>query len=103
MNWACSSRGRTVFRHEGAARALGVMICFDWYFPEAARSLALRGAQIILHPANLVLPFCQDAMITRCLENRVFAVTANSGGAEMRQGRPMPSPAAARSPARRHL
>lgn len=78
------------FVTEGAGARLGVMICFDWYFPEAARSLALRGAQIILHPANLVLPFCQDAMITRCLENRVFAVTANRGGAEMRQGRPMP-------------
>jgi predicted amidohydrolase len=68
---------------------LGMMVCFDWYFPESARSLALLGAQIILHPANLVLPFCQSAMITRCLENRVFAVTANRGGAEDRQGKEM--------------
>ncbi|MDP8225714.1 MAG: nitrilase-related carbon-nitrogen hydrolase [Candidatus Lernaella stagnicola] len=68
---------------------LGMMICFDWYFPESARSLGLLGAQIILHPANLVLPFCQDAMVTRCLENRVFAVTANRGGSEFRAGREM--------------
>lgn len=60
----------------------GVMICFDWFFPETARSLALRGAQLILHPANLVLPWCQDSMITRSLENHVFTVTANRSGEE---------------------
>lgn len=61
---------------------LGVMICFDWFFPEMARSLALRGAQIILHPANLVLPYCQRAMITRSIENRIFTATANRTGSE---------------------
>lgn len=61
---------------------VGVMICFDWIFPEMARSLALRGAQIILHPANLVLPFCQKAMVTRSIENRVFTATANRCGEE---------------------
>jgi len=60
----------------GRAR-VGVMICFDWVYPESARSLALQGADVLLHPSNLVLPHCQDAMRTRCLENRVFAVTAN--------------------------
>jgi predicted amidohydrolase len=74
---------------EARGLRLGMMICFDWYFPESARSLTLRGAQIILHPSNLVLPFCQDAMITRCLENRVFAVTANRGGEETRAGKRM--------------
>ena len=63
---------------------LGVMICFDWFFPESARLLALRGADVICHCANLVLPFCQAGMITRCLENRVFAVTANRTGSETR-------------------
>lgn len=63
---------------------LGIMICYDWIFPEAMRILALKGAEIICHPANLVLPYCQDAMITRCLENRVFAVTANRMGSEQR-------------------
>jgi len=63
---------------------LGIMICFDWFFPESARLLALRGADIICHCANLVLPFCQDGMMIRCLENRVFAVTANRTGSESR-------------------
>lgn len=61
---------------------IGMMICFDWQFPEAARSLALKGAQIICHPTNLVLPWCQEAMKTRSLENRVFSITSNRTGTE---------------------
>jgi len=63
---------------------IGIMICFDWIFPEAARSLALQGADIICHPVNLVLPYCQEAMITRSIENGVFTVTANRVGIEER-------------------
>ena len=63
---------------------IGMMICFDWFFPEVARYLALKGADIICHPANLVLPYCPQAMITRCIENRVFAITANRIGIEKR-------------------
>lgn len=61
----------------------GMMICFDWIFPEAARTLALMGAQVILHPANLVLPYCQRAMYARAIENRVFIATANRVGKEI--------------------
>lgn len=61
---------------------IGMMICFDWIFPESVRTLALGGAQIIAHPANLVLPYCQDAMITRSIENKVFTITANRIGQE---------------------
>jgi len=67
----------------GLAR-VGIMICFDWRFPETARTLALKGADIIAHPSNLVLKHCPDAMITRCLENRVFAITADRVGEEAR-------------------
>jgi predicted amidohydrolase len=65
---------------------LGMMVCFDWIFPEVCRHLALKGAQIICHPANLVMPYCQQAMITRSLENRVFTITANRIGEENRGG-----------------
>ncbi|MCX6252584.1 MAG: acyltransferase [Bacteroidetes bacterium] len=63
---------------------IGIMICFDWIFPEVTRSLALQGAQIIAHPSNLVMPHCQAAMVTRCIENRVFSITANRIGTEKR-------------------
>jgi predicted amidohydrolase len=63
---------------------IGIMICFDWIFPEVARVLALQDAEILCHPSNLVLSYCQQAMLTRCLENRVFAVTANRYGTDSR-------------------
>ena len=67
---------------------LGVMICFDWLFPEALRSLALSGATVVAHPANWVLPFGPQGMILRSVENRLFTVTANRVGTEARGGLP---------------
>ncbi len=64
---------------------VGVMICFDWAFPEAARTLALMGADVIAHPSNLVLNYCQEAMITRSIENHIFTITANRIGTETLQ------------------
>jgi len=78
------NRTPEVFEFRGAR--LGIMVCFDWIFPETARCLALKGAHIICHPANLVMPYCQAAMITRSLENRVFSITANRIGEEKRDG-----------------
>jgi predicted amidohydrolase len=63
---------------------VGMMICFDWAFPEAARTLMLQGADVICHPSNLVLTYCQGAMVVRCIENLLFAVTANRYGTERR-------------------
>ena len=76
-----------VIEHDGMR--VGTMICFDWMFPESARTLALRGADVIAHPSNLVLPgWCQRAMCIRALENRVFTVTSNRYGEEARTPRP---------------
>ena len=61
---------------------LGLAVCFDWIFPELFRTLALLGAEIICHSANLVLPHCQKAMVTRSVENRIFTITANRVGTE---------------------
>ena len=83
------SPGDSGFRVWDIGRArIGVMICFDWYYPEAARTLALQGAEIVCHPSNLILPHCPDAMVTRSLENRIFSITANRIGQEARGGKP---------------
>lgn len=66
---------------------IGILICFDWYFPEATRILALEGMQILCHPSNLVLPHCPRSMATRSLENRVFTLTCNRTGFEEKDGR----------------
>ena len=62
---------------------VGMLVCFDWIFPEALRVLALKGADIICHPANLVLPgLAQRGVVVRALENRVFVILTNRTGTE---------------------
>jgi len=61
---------------------IGMLICFDWMFPEAWRTLALKGASVIAHPSNLVLPFCQSVTPSYSLINRIFIATANRLGTE---------------------
>jgi predicted amidohydrolase len=62
---------------------IGMLICFDWMFPEVWRILALKGADIICHPSNLVIPgLCQKAVPVHSVCNRVFVVTANRIGVE---------------------
>ncbi len=78
--------GDTGFRvWETSIGRIGIMICFDWFFPESMRTLALLGAEIVAHPSNLVLPYCPHAMPFRCLENRIYAITANRVGEEKRR------------------
>lgn len=84
-NWFTpGNKSPDVFEIEGSFGKIkiGMMICFDWFFPETARTLALKGAEIICHPSNLVLTYCQRAMFTRAVENRVFTITANRTGTE---------------------
>jgi predicted amidohydrolase len=62
---------------------IGIQVCFDWMYPEAWRILALKGADIICHPANLVLPgLAQRAVPIHALINKVFTITANRVGEE---------------------
>ena len=72
----------TLTDRRGTSYRLGVMVCFDWLFPEAARTLALQGADVIAHPSNLVLPHCPQSMPLRALENGAFTITANRTGEE---------------------
>jgi predicted amidohydrolase len=76
--------GFPIFDIQGAK--VGMMVCFDWIFPESVRSLALGGAEIICHPANLVLPYCPAAAVTRALENHVYYLLADRTGEEQREG-----------------
>lgn len=59
---------------------LGALVCFDLNFPEAARSLALDGAEIIMWPTMWSQPRAHytDAILrARAIENKVFLVAAN--------------------------
>ncbi len=63
---------------------IGVMICYDWRFPESARTLALKGADIIVCPSNLVTDVWHISMPSRALENKVYLAVANRTGEEAR-------------------
>ncbi len=78
--------GDTGFRvWNTAIGRVGILICYDLRFPEAMRSLALAGADIIALPTNWPdgsqnAP--QFVTRTRALENRVFVLACNRCGEE---------------------
>jgi predicted amidohydrolase len=63
---------------------IGTMICYDWRFPEASRTLGLLKADIIVCPSNLVTDVWHIAMPARALENKVYLAVANRTGTEKR-------------------
>ena len=65
---------------------IGQAICFDWYFSESFRTLALLGADLIAHCTNIVMPYFQRAAFARAIENKVYIATSNRIGTEERDG-----------------
>lgn len=64
---------------------IGILICFDQRQPEAARVLALKGAELIVLPTNWPegAENSADIMsIARAAENRVFYAACNRVGRE---------------------
>jgi predicted amidohydrolase len=65
---------------------VGVVLCFEAWFPETSRILALKGAQVLCHPANFGGPWSLDMIRVRAMENVVYTVTANRIGREHQGG-----------------
>ncbi|MCL1967003.1 MAG: carbon-nitrogen hydrolase [Fibromonadales bacterium] len=74
---------------------LGVLICWDQWFPEAARILALQGADILVYPTAIgwdlhepkkiyerQLDSWQTVMRGHAIANRLFVLAANRTGKE---------------------
>lgn len=64
---------------------IGIMICFDAGFPETARMLALRGAELLVSPAAFAHPdkYRWDIYFpARALENGCFVAGVNRTGQE---------------------
>jgi len=64
---------------------LGVLICYDMRPPEATRSLALQGAEIVILPTNWPVGAETSAdhiCIARAAENKVFFAACNRAGRE---------------------
>jgi predicted amidohydrolase len=73
-----------------SAGRIGVVICYDAFFPELMRSLALRGAELIAAPANVPvlgpvlepLPVEVVAAVAAAAQNRVFVAQCDRDGDE---------------------
>ncbi len=70
---------------------LGIGICWDQWFPETARALALKGAQLIMYPTAIgsepvlvtdSMPHWQRTMQGHAAANIVPVVAANRHGSE---------------------
>ena len=60
---------------------LGIMICYDREYPESARILMLKGAELILVPNDCVSMVPRlNALSTRAYENMVGVAMANPNG-----------------------
>ena len=78
--------GFPVVRDERLDVSIGIMLCYDWRFPEASRVLALAGADIIACPSNLVTDAWIRVMPARAMENKLFVAVANRAGSETNGG-----------------
>lgn len=70
-----------------AGVAVGLLICYDLEFPEAARTLAAAGAQVLVTASANMDPYAVDHALyarVRALENRVPHVYVNAVGQEGR-------------------
>jgi predicted amidohydrolase len=70
-----------------AGVALGVLICYDLDFPEAARAVAVAGAQLLVTASANMDPYAVDHALyarVRALENRLPHVYVNAVGQEGR-------------------
>lgn len=68
---------------ETSVGTLGVLICYDIEFPEPARTLALKSAQLILVPSVWSIPALnrwQIQLPARALDNTVFVAGINNVG-----------------------
>ncbi len=63
---------------------VGMLICYDWRYPEAARVLALQGAELIAMPSNIVTTtgMLLTTLQTRAFENKVALAFADRIGSE---------------------
>ncbi|HEY4485200.1 MAG TPA: nitrilase-related carbon-nitrogen hydrolase [Nitrospiria bacterium] len=73
---------------ETSCARIGIQICWDNFFPEGSRILALRGAQIIIAPTAAALA-SQDRwekmICANAISNNVFILRVNRVGKEERQ------------------
>jgi len=80
-----AARGEDLPIFDTALGKIGILICYDLRPPEAARTLALKGADIIVLPTNWPVGAeitADHIAIARAAESRVFVGACNRVGDE---------------------
>lgn len=81
--------------HRTSAGSLGVLVCWDQWFPEAARLTAMSGAQVLFYPTAIgwspemnprvrqrVLEAWRTVQRSHAIANGVFVAAVNRAGTE---------------------
>jgi formamidase len=69
-----------VFSIPGVGK-VGMMICYDGWFPEMARSLAIRGAEVIVHPTLTTTPDREQELVmarANAIANQCYVINPNA-------------------------
>lgn len=80
-----AERGRELPVFDTALGRIGILICYDLRPPEAARVLALSGADLVVVPTNWpeeARTSAEHVVIARAAENKVFFASCNRVGEE---------------------
>lgn len=78
--WVAGEGPASVFDIPDAGR-LGMMICYDGWFPEVARGLALQGAELILQPTLTTTPDREEELVlarANAITNQVYVINVNA-------------------------
>ena len=68
---------------------IGLFICYDAFFPEAARVMAIKGVDLLVNSTNWEKPYSYDmdmVMTSRALENTVYLACCNRIGFDTKLG-----------------
>lgn len=77
------AEGRSAVVGDGLHAKLGLMVCYDMFFPELAKLETLMGAQIVVNISaapTTSRPFFRRVMPARAIENGIFVAYCNLVG-----------------------
>jgi len=81
-NGGWSTAGKDIVTIDTDFGKIGLMICYDGDFPELARILTIRGAEIIIRPSALLRSFDIWDLTNkaRAYDNHIYMVSVNTVG-----------------------
>jgi formamidase len=79
--WETTTPGKHVTLFDIPQGRVGLMTCYDGWFPEVARALALKGAELILQPSLTTTPDRDEEMVlarANAIVNQCYVLNPNA-------------------------